>query len=116
MSKPPLQLLLVFHPRSDPARELARDVHRALNENADVPGLRVPTCFCPQDGDVPPKMPDVREAELSFVVVLADADTRGRDDRVQLQSRFESLAQLLGIIARDPQVDGLGARGAQLRE
>ncbi len=37
-----------------------------------MPGLRVPTVFCPTDGGMPPATYDLDEAERSFVVVLAD--------------------------------------------
>lgn len=80
MSKPPLLVHVIFHPASDDARELARTIHQALNDDAAVPGLRVPTVFCPSDGVSPPAQYDhLDEAERSFVVVLADAHVVDRD-------------------------------------
>lgn len=69
MSKPPLLVHLLLHPESEPARELARHIHRQLNEDVVVPGLRVPTAFCPVgDGSRPPA--DCRSdlADRSFMV------------------------------------------------
>jgi hypothetical protein len=73
MPKQPLLVHLVFHPRSDAARRLARHVHRQLNDDAVVPGLRVPTVFCPFDGaGHPPSAIRPEFAERNFVVPLAD--------------------------------------------
>jgi hypothetical protein len=52
---------------------LASRVHRQLNDDAVVPGLRVPTVFCPAaDGRGGPRAYDLDVAERSFVVPLAD--------------------------------------------
>lgn len=89
MSKPPLLVHIVFHPASDDAHALARTVHRALNVDPAVPGLRVPTVFCPTDGVSPPNEYDLDEAERSFVVVLADQYVVDRDsDQVRKWSSF----------------------------
>lgn len=72
MPKPPLLVHLIFHPASDDARALARTIHQALNADPAVPGLRVPTVFCPTDGVSPPADYKLDEAERNFVVVLAD--------------------------------------------
>jgi hypothetical protein len=79
MQKPPLLVHIIFHPASSEARDLARTVHKALNADAAVPGLRVPTVFCPTDGTSPPAQYDLDQAERSFVVVLADAHVVDRD-------------------------------------
>jgi len=79
MPKPPLLVHLIFHPGSQDARALARTIHQALNANPAVPGLRVPTVFCPTDGVSPPAAYDLDEAERDFVVVLADANVVDRD-------------------------------------
>lgn len=72
----PLQPLLVhfiFHPKSKSARDLARYLHRQLNDDVVVPGLRVPTVFCPFDSSFRPKTVDrLNLAQRSFVVPLAD--------------------------------------------
>ena len=73
MRKPPLLVHLIFHPASDEARALARTIHKALNADPAMPGLRVPTVFCPTDGVLPPATYDLDQAERDFVVVLADA-------------------------------------------
>lgn len=81
MSKPPLQILLVFHPRSDSSRALARSIHRALNEDVEVPGLRIPTVFLPEEDDgSPPPQPDLTDAERYAVVLLADSTVAVRQD------------------------------------
>jgi hypothetical protein len=73
MSKPPLLVHIIFHPASEDARALARAIHNALNADPAMPGLRVPTVFCPTDGVLPPAIQDLDQAERDFVVVLADA-------------------------------------------
>jgi hypothetical protein len=48
-------------------------LHRALNDDPAVPGLRVPTVFAAEDGThLAPVEHDLDEAERSAVVVLAD--------------------------------------------
>ena len=68
MPKPPLLVHLLFHPDSLSARH----VHRQLNEDAVVPGLRVPTAFCPYHGaSAPPEVDHLTLSERSFVAILA---------------------------------------------
>jgi len=76
------QLLVhpVFHPQSDSARALAREIHLALNADPNVPGLRVPTVFCAEDGSgAPPADQQLDRAVRSFVAPLADADMDADD-------------------------------------
>ena len=73
MKKSPLLVHLVFHPASALARELAMSIHKALNDDPSLPGLRIPTRFACEDGSgFPPLELDLDEAERSVVVVLAD--------------------------------------------
>ena len=73
MKKEPLLVHLVFHPESPSARELAQHIHRQLNSDIIVPGLRVPTVFCPACvGCTPPARLRFDFAERNFVVLLAD--------------------------------------------
>ena len=73
MKKEPLLVHLVFHPESTSAWELAQHVHRQLNSDIIVPGLRVPTVFCPACvGCTPPARLRFDFAERNFVVLLAD--------------------------------------------
>jgi len=73
MKKQPLLVHLIFHPASAPARELAMAIHKALNDDPTLPGLRIPTRFACEDGSCfPPMDLDLDEAERSTVVVLAD--------------------------------------------
>lgn len=75
-STPPLLLHLVFHPGSPDSRELAHRIHRALNDDTAVQGLRVPTVFCREQSGQPPPIEDIeetlREGQRSFVLPLAD--------------------------------------------
>jgi hypothetical protein len=72
MSKTPLLVHLIFHPASDNAHNLALTIHKALNADPALPGLRLSTVFCPTDGVLPPADYPLDEAERNFVVVLAD--------------------------------------------
>lgn len=73
MKKQPLLVHLIFHPRSGESRALARRVHRELNGDIIVPGLRVPTLFCPvTEPDRPPLKHRFDFAERNLVVMLAD--------------------------------------------
>jgi SLOG cluster2/TIR domain len=81
MSKQPLIVQLLFHPESKSARALAQHIHGQLNDDVVVPGLRVPTVFCPvSDGLRPPAKHRLTVAERSFVVPLADDQMRIDDD------------------------------------
>ena len=71
--RPSLLVHVLFHPDSERARALARSIHGALNTDPLVPGLRVPTSFCPTDGGRPTEPPDLEQADRNVVVVLADA-------------------------------------------
>ena len=77
MEKEPLLVHLLFHPESVSARELARYIHRQLNGDLMVPGLRVPTVFCStRDDGAPRARLRFNFAERNFVVVLADDDSK----------------------------------------
>ena len=69
----PLLVHLIFHPKSNNAMELARFVHSQLNNDAMVPGLRVPTVFCPYPEPCALlSTHPLQAAERSVVVILAD--------------------------------------------
>jgi hypothetical protein len=73
MPQPPLLVHLLFHPDSQPALALAQHIHRQLNDDVVVPGLRVPTVFLPLDeGNRPARPLRLDIAQRSFVVPLAD--------------------------------------------
>jgi hypothetical protein len=73
MRPTPLLVHLVFHPESAQARELAVELHRALNSDPLLPGLRVPTVMLCEDGSgLPPAIHDLGEGQHSIVIVLAD--------------------------------------------
>jgi hypothetical protein len=77
---PPLLIHLVFHPESDDARELSREIHKALNSDSNIPGLRIPTVFCKENEGKPPEDQELDRAERSLVVPLADIDLNAEDD------------------------------------
>jgi hypothetical protein len=73
MSDRPLIVHLLFHPQSSSARELARYIHTQLNEDAILPGLRIPTIFTATAADGGPlNGPALHHAKKNLVVVLAD--------------------------------------------
>jgi len=81
LKKPPLLVHLVFHPNSDDARELAKNIHLALNGDPIVQGLRIPTVFCKEvDLLSPPTDQQLDQAQKSFVVPLADTDMNLSED------------------------------------
>jgi hypothetical protein len=73
LEKQPLLVHFLFHPESADARELARQVHSQLNQETVVPGMRVPTRFCPiSPGGSPPLQLDFGLAQRNVAVVLSD--------------------------------------------
>ena len=73
MRPTPLLIHLVFHPKSDEARALAKAFHQALNSDPLLPGLRVPTVMLEEDGTgLPPLRHDLGEAEHSIAIVFSD--------------------------------------------
>lgn len=73
MKSQPLLVHLVFHPDAPSARDLARHIHRQLNGDLIVPGLRVPTVFCPtRHAGAPPAGLRFDFSARNFVVMLAD--------------------------------------------
>ena len=79
--KSPLLVHLVFHPESNLARELAKNIHLALNDDPVVQGLRIPTVFCKEvDSLLPPTDQQLDQAQRSFVVPLADTDMNLSED------------------------------------
>jgi hypothetical protein len=72
--RPPFLVHLLFHPNSTEARDLATGFHRALNHDARLPGLRIPTVLLREDGTgLPPLVHTLDEADRSVVVVFADS-------------------------------------------
>lgn len=69
----PLLAHLLFHPRSQSGRALALALHRSLNDDASLPGLRVPTRIAREDGsELPPSFHTFDQAERNVFIVLAD--------------------------------------------
>src|SRR5450631_608361 len=73
MQQQPLLVHFLFHPDSVKAREIALRLHRELNEEDVVPGLRIPTVFSSVSPDGgPPPNPRFDLASRNFFVALAD--------------------------------------------
>ena len=73
MQPTPLLVHLIFHPESAQARELAKVIHRALNSDPLLPGLRIPTVMLCEDGSgLTPVDHSLDESHHSIVIVLAD--------------------------------------------
>ena len=78
---PPLFVHLIFHPASQQARDTALMLHRALNADAALPGLAVPTVLLVEDGtNWPPIEHDLDQAESSIAVVPADDEMVVEDE------------------------------------
>ena len=72
---------LLFHPSSSGSRKLAQYIHHQLNDDVVVPGLRVPTVFCPFVADGrPPGSLKLDMAQHSFVVPLVEDELCVDDD------------------------------------
>lgn len=81
MPKQPLLVHLLFHPDSSAARKLAQYIHRQLNDDVVVPGLRIPTIFCPLgDNNQPPANHRMDIAAHNFIVPLANDELCVDDD------------------------------------
>ncbi len=74
LPKPPLRIVVLFHPQSDAARELAKDMYQRFTFDAGgAAGLRIPVTYGPDLGDgLPPKTIDMDAAVHTLVVVLVD--------------------------------------------
>jgi hypothetical protein len=72
-AKFPLLVQFVYHPSSKDAAAMADYLHFSINDDPGVPGLRIPTCFIPDDGTSTPPEPELAaEADRVLVVLLAD--------------------------------------------
>ncbi|HZJ64557.1 MAG TPA: TIR domain-containing protein [Kofleriaceae bacterium] len=80
---PPLRILVLFHPQSEIAPELARDLYRRFMVLGGGPGLRIPVQFGAEQPDGgPPPPPAFDEQTRTLVVALID----GRMARSALDS------------------------------
>jgi hypothetical protein len=62
-----------FHPASTEAAGMAEYLRTVINDDPAVPGLRIPTCFTPDDYSFMPPEPRLsEEADRVLVVLLAD--------------------------------------------
>jgi hypothetical protein len=69
----PLLVQFEFHPASSDAAAMAEYLRDVINDDAAVPGLRIPTSFTPDDYSFMPPEPRLSdEAERLLVVLLAD--------------------------------------------
>lgn len=73
MTKFPLLVQFEFHTASAEAAATAEYLRTVINDDAAVPGLRIPTCFTPDDYSFMPPEPRLsEEADRVLVVLLAD--------------------------------------------
>lgn len=69
----PLLVQFEFHPASAEAAAMAEYLRDIINDDAAVPGLRIPTSFTPDDYSLMPPEPQLsEEADRVLVVLLAD--------------------------------------------
>ncbi len=69
----PLLVQFEFHPASAEAAAMAEYLRDVINDDAAVPGLRIPTSFTPDDYSFMPPEPKLsEEADRVLVVLLAD--------------------------------------------
>jgi hypothetical protein len=69
----PLVVQFEFHPASAEAAAMAEYLRGVINDDAAVPGLRIPTSFTPDDySSMPPEPKLSEEADRVLVVLLAD--------------------------------------------
>ncbi|WP_434345582.1 TIR domain-containing protein [Myxococcus virescens] len=69
----PVLVQFEFHPASTDAASMAEYLRAAVNDDAAVPGLRIPTSFTPDDYSFMPPEPRLsEEADRVLVVLLAD--------------------------------------------
>jgi hypothetical protein len=79
----PLLVHFIFHPGSAGTQALGLALHAALNDDAALPGLRVPTAILRDDGSgFPSVVPDVGFAGHNVFVVLADDKMAAEPDTV----------------------------------
>lgn len=72
-TKFPLLVQFEFHPASADAAAMAEYLRTVINDDAAVPGLRIPTSFTPNDYSLMPPDPQLsEEADRVLVVLLAD--------------------------------------------
>lgn len=75
LAKPPLHVHLLFHPKSQVARELTDAILPEWMAPPGVQGTRVPIFLTPDDGTgQPPAELDLDAAKHSLVIVLVDRD------------------------------------------
>lgn len=73
MTRFPVLVQFEYHVASETAAAAAEYLHDALNDDPSVPGLRIPTCFVPENGSMsPPDAQLANEADRVMVVLLAD--------------------------------------------
>ncbi len=101
MHRPPLRVLVLFHPASASSRELALGLYRRLTGTGGTPGLRIPVAFSPvREGHLPPETLDVDSAEHTLVVALVDGRMAQRarpEDRLSADKWADLVA---GLTAR----------------
>lgn len=73
MTRAPVLVQFEYHPASAEAAAMAEYLRTVISDDPAVPGLRIPTCFTPDDRSSMPAAPRLGdEADRVLVVLLAD--------------------------------------------
>lgn len=126
--KPPLRIVVMFHPDSECGRALAHDVFRRFMATAGSPGLRIPVAFLPEQDDACPGAWDADAAEHTLAVLLSDGRMARRarsEDRAVADAWAEMAVQLRirlfghkkhGVLLVAVDLGGLGLDATRLGE
>lgn len=97
MCKPPVQVVILFHPESEVPRRLAKAMYRYLaDDGTGRLDLRIPVVYGPDRGDGrPPDNLDFDRAEHTVVAVFVDARMARRVDGGTAEQWGDFLAEAL---------------------
>ena len=108
---PPLQILVLFHPRSELAPQLARDIYRRFMVLGGGPGLRILVRFGAARPDgAPPVRPAFDDRTRTLVIALIDGRMARRalpDDRSIADVWGDLVHELIATITAQPGVHGI---------
>jgi hypothetical protein len=111
MSRPPLSIYILFHPKSATSRELALGLYRQFMTAGSGAGLRIPIRFAEvRQDDLPPEALKLDDAEHTLVVPLVDARMAQRAravDRPVADAWAVLLTQLVTNLIDQPSPHGL---------
>ena len=103
---PPLRIVVLFHPQSAAARQLALGIYRRFMALGGGPGLRIPVAFGASRSDgAPPPAPTLDSQTHTLVVALVDARMARRalpEDRVVADAWGDRIYQCVTSIGAAP--------------